>query len=68
MAAQLNAAEMTVANLVKVTIFLSKRKYADINSAVRREMLAGHKPALTVIIADIFDEKWLLEIEALAAA
>lgn len=66
--AQLEAAQMTVSNLVKVTIFLSSREYAESNSEIRRVVLAGHEPALTVIIAGIFDERWLLEIEAIAAA
>jgi len=65
--AQIEAAEMTITNLTKVTIFLSTRKYADINSMVRQEILGEHRPALTVIIAGIFNEKWLLEIEAVAA-
>ena len=30
--------------------------------------VGSHTPALTVVIAEIFDEKWLLEIEAIAAA
>ncbi len=65
--AQLGAAGMTVANLVKVTIFLSSREYATQNRDIRREMLGARSPALTVIITGIFDEKWLLEIEAVAA-
>jgi enamine deaminase RidA (YjgF/YER057c/UK114 family) len=65
--AQLGAAGMTVANLVKVTIFLSSREYAAHNRDIRREVLGTHRPALTVIITGIFDEKWLLEIEAVAA-
>lgn len=66
--AQLHAANMTTANLVKVTIFLSSRHLATANSEIRQEFLGAHAPALTVIITGIFDEKWLLEIEALAAA
>jgi 2-iminobutanoate/2-iminopropanoate deaminase len=66
--AQLEAAGMSVANLVKVTVFLSSREYAMPNREVRREVLGSHSPALTVIIAGIFDERWLLEIEAVAAA
>jgi enamine deaminase RidA (YjgF/YER057c/UK114 family) len=58
---------MTFENLVKVTIFLSSREYAVHNRDVRREVLGTHSPALTVIITGIFDEKWLLEIEAIAA-
>jgi 2-iminobutanoate/2-iminopropanoate deaminase len=66
--AQLHAAEMTVANLVKVTIFLSDRKYAVENRDARQAALGNHAPALTVIITGIFDEAWLLEIEAIAEA
>jgi hypothetical protein len=35
---------------------------------VRQEVLGTHRPALTVIITGIYDERWLLEIEAIAAA
>ena len=66
--AQLAAAGMSVANLAKVTIFLSSREYAADNRAIRQEVLGSHAPALTVIITGIFDEQWLLEIEAVAVA
>lgn len=66
--AQLRAADMSLDNLVKATIFLSDRKFALPNRTVRNEVLAGREIALTVIICGIFDEKWLLEIEATAAA
>lgn len=39
--AQLDAAGMSVANLTKVTIFLSSREYAEPNSKIRREFLEG---------------------------
>lgn len=65
--AQLHAADLTVENLIKVTIFLSDRRYAAENRVVRQEVLGTHPVALTVIITGIFDEKWLLEIEAMAA-
>jgi enamine deaminase RidA (YjgF/YER057c/UK114 family) len=66
--AQLRVADMTLDNLVKVTIFLSDRTYNAENRAVRREVLGERQPALTVIITGIFDEAWLLEIEAVAMA
>ncbi|CAN7508463.1 RidA family protein [Acidovorax sp. LjRoot66] len=66
--AQLDAAGLGVANLVKVATFLSSRQYADENGDARRRALGSHAPALTVIIAGIYDEEWLLEIEAIAAA
>ena len=66
--AQLEAARMKVTDLVKVTVFLSDRQYRATNAAVRKEVLGGHTPALTIIITGIYDEEWLLEIEAVAAA
>jgi enamine deaminase RidA (YjgF/YER057c/UK114 family) len=66
--AQLKAAGMSFDNLAKVTIFLGDRRYAVENRQIRQEMLGERSPALTVIITGIFDEAWLLEIEAVAAA
>jgi 2-iminobutanoate/2-iminopropanoate deaminase len=65
--AQLEAAGMAAGNLVKVTVFLSSREFAMANREIRQEVLGPHSPALTVIIAGIFDERWLLEIQAVAA-
>lgn len=66
--AQLKAAGMTLDNLVMHRTYLADRKYTTINRAVRNEVLAGRETALTVVIAGIFDEAWLLEIEAVAMA
>ena len=65
--AQLRAAGLTLDHLVKVTIFLSDRRYAMDNRRIRQEVLGSRSVALTAIITGIFDEKWLLEIEAIAA-
>jgi enamine deaminase RidA (YjgF/YER057c/UK114 family) len=64
---QLLAAGMNLQDLVKVTVFLSDRRYREANYKVRHDVLGGHSPALTIIIADIYDAAWLLEIEAIAA-
>jgi len=66
--AQLLAADMTFDNLVKVTIFLSDRSLIAKSAGLRREILGERSPALTIIIAGIYDSAWLLEIEAVAAA
>jgi len=66
--AQLRAADMTLDNLVKVTCFLSDRRYIPEYRSVRQEVLGERRVALTTIITGIFDESWLLEIEAIAAA
>ena len=65
--AQLEAAGMGVEHLVKVTTYLSSRDFNLPNRAARVRALGGHSPALTVIITGIFEPRWLLEIEAIAA-
>lgn len=66
--AQLNAADMSAEHLVKATTFLSDQKYRDENREVRQAMLDGHTFALTVVQAGMFEEGWLLEIDAIAEA
>lgn len=66
--AVLEEADMTVQDVVKVTTFLSSRADRELNSEIRREALGDHEPALTVVITDIYDSRWLLEIEVVAAA
>ncbi|UHQ23715.1 RidA family protein [Lysobacter sp. 5GHs7-4] len=67
--AQLQAAGMGYAHLLKVTIYLARREDRDAARAVRQELLGRlpHPPALTVVVAGIYDSAWRLEIEAIAA-
>lgn len=64
--AQLKAADMSVENIVKATIYLTDRAHIQENREVRLVALEGHTPALTVVLAGMFDESWMLEIEAIA--
>jgi 2-iminobutanoate/2-iminopropanoate deaminase len=63
----LNSAGLGVEHLVKINTYLTDKSQVVPNRAVRREMLAGHEPASTVVIAETVNGKWLLEIEAIAA-
>jgi 2-iminobutanoate/2-iminopropanoate deaminase len=65
--AQLREAGMDLANLVKVTTFLSDRLHGVENRQIRNEILGELTPALTVVIVGIFEHRWLIEIEAIAA-
>ncbi len=64
----LASAGMGVANLVKVTTFLTDANQVEANARIRRKHLGEVKPALTVMIAQTLIPQWLLEIEAIAAA
>ncbi|SMF40894.1 Enamine deaminase RidA, house cleaning of reactive enamine intermediates, YjgF/YER057c/UK114 family [Tistlia consotensis] len=66
--AQLKAAGLGLDNLVLHRTYLADRRHALDNRRIRSEMLGGRETATTVVIAGIFDEAWLLEIEAIAAA
>jgi 2-iminobutanoate/2-iminopropanoate deaminase len=65
---QLKAAGMNFDNLVKATIFLSDRALIAQSAGLRASILGERTPAITIILCGIYDEKWLLEIEAVAAA
>jgi enamine deaminase RidA (YjgF/YER057c/UK114 family) len=64
----LASAGMGPGNLAKVTTYLADRRYREANSRIRAEVLGDHRPALTIVICDIYAEEWLLEIEAIAVA
>ncbi|MDG4797900.1 RidA family protein [Micromonospora sp. WMMD1082] len=64
--AVLAEAGMGIHHLAKVTIYLADRSHRAASGRIRQEVLGDHAPALTIIIADIYAEEWLLEIEAIA--
>jgi len=66
--AQLEAAGMTLDNLLIHRTFLADRQYTMQNRAVRKELFGDRAPACTVVICDLFDATWLIEIEATAVA
>jgi 2-iminobutanoate/2-iminopropanoate deaminase len=65
--AQLKAAGMSKADIVKVTTFLADRHHTMENREIRAEYLGALTPAMTVVITGIFDTAWLLEVEVVAA-
>ena len=68
-AALLGAAGMTMKNLVVVRALLVDRAHLAAYRAVRDRHLEGHRAASTLmIVAGLADPRWLIEIEALAAA
>ena len=68
-AALLAAADMSMSNLVIVRALLVDRAHLGAYREIRDRHLAGHQAASTLlIVAGLADERWLIEIEALAAA
>ncbi len=64
----LASADMTVRDLVKVTTFATAPAQLPTLREVRDRVLAGHRPASTlVVVAALARPEWLVEIEAYAA-
>ena len=63
----LAAGGFTLDHLVKVSMYIRDREYRAANRVVRHEVLGERRPVLTVLVTDHWDERWLIEIEAVAA-
>jgi 2-iminobutanoate/2-iminopropanoate deaminase len=64
----LASAGMSLADVVKITAFLTRREDLPLLRAVRAEHLAVAPAVTVVIVAGLHDPDWLVEIEAVAAA
>ena len=64
----LRSADMTVANIARITSYLRDASYAQENQKARIAALQGHVVPTTAIVAQTLAEDWLVEIEIVAAA
>ena len=64
----LASAEMGVRDIVKLTSYVVGREHLAPLREVRERILAGHKPASTLlIVAGLAQPQWLVEVEVYAA-
>jgi 2-iminobutanoate/2-iminopropanoate deaminase len=68
LAAQIKAAGMTLDNLVKVTTILPNQQDVATAREARSKVLGDRKPASTLIVADLANPAWKIEIEGVAVA
>lgn len=64
----LSEADMTTANIVRVTSYLRDASYVVANQNARLAALGGRRVATTAIIVQTLSPDWLVEIEVVAAA
>lgn len=68
LAACLEADGMTVQDLVKVNVFLTRASDVPASRVARDKILNGAQPASTlVIVAGLANPEWLIEVEGIAA-
>lgn len=63
----LASADMTVANIVRLTSYLRDASYAEANAAARIAALGGRPVPTTAIVTQTLAADWLVEIEVIAA-
>lgn len=63
----LASADMTVANIVRVTSYLRDAGYAEENQRARVRALEGRAVATTALVVETLSPDWLVEIEVIAA-
>jgi 2-iminobutanoate/2-iminopropanoate deaminase len=66
--AQLEAGNMGLDNLVKVTMIIPDPADIPASRPVRAEFLGDRRPASTVIVAGLANPSWKIEIEGIACA
>ena len=66
--AQLEAAGMTVANIVKYTTILPELGTLAASRKARAAVLGDHKPASTLIVGGLASTSWKIEVEVIACA
>lgn len=65
----LSAAGMELADIVKMTFYLTRREDMDTLVEVRKEILDGVRPAVTTLfVAGLVSPEWLVEIDVVACA
>ena len=65
---QLEAAGMTLDNVVKVTMYIPDPADIPLSRPARSEALGDRRPASTVLVAGLANPAWRIEIEAIACA
>jgi enamine deaminase RidA (YjgF/YER057c/UK114 family) len=64
----LASAQMSYRNLVSLRTYLASPEFDEANVRLRKKYLGDHQPASTVVCCQLLDQRWKLEVEAMAAA
>ena len=63
----LTAANMSYSDLVSLRFFLASAADDPANVTLIKEHLGGHRSCRTVVVQELLEPEWLVEIEAIAA-
>jgi 2-iminobutanoate/2-iminopropanoate deaminase len=63
----LRSAGMDYDNVVSIRTYLADASYDEANVKLRQKYMGANRPASTVIVSRLLEEKWKLEVEVVAA-
>lgn len=62
----LETAGASVTDIVQLRVYLASKDVKEPFATARAEFLGDHRPSLTCIICEIWDDAWVAEIEGVA--
>lgn len=63
----LKSSGMTYQNVISIRTYLAEPSYDEPNVQLRMKYMGSNRPSSTVIVCQLLDEKWKLEVEVVAA-
>jgi 2-iminobutanoate/2-iminopropanoate deaminase len=63
----LKSAAMTYQNVISIRTYLADPSYDEANVQLRMKYMGANRPSLTVVVCQLLEKKWKLEVEVVAA-
>ena len=63
----LKSAAMSYQNVISIRTYLADPSYDEANVQLRMKFMGSNRPSLTVVVCQLLEKKWKLEVEVVAA-
>ena len=63
----LKSAGMSYQNVISIRTYLADPSYDEANVQLRMKYMGDNRPSLTVVVCQLLEKKWKLEVEIVAA-
>lgn len=63
----LKSAGMNYQNVISIRTYLADPSYDEANVRLRMKYMSDNRPASTVVVCQLLEKKWKLEVEVIAA-
>ena len=63
----LKSADMSYQNVVSIRTYLADPSYDEANVQLRMKYMGDNRPSSTVVVSQLLEKKWKIEVEVVAA-